>query len=310
MNLLHKVNFDIKQKTITVYVFVCLSFHLTASANVISLAYNPTKEIKIAYDSVPNPGIRRLLSEKTNAVLFHFPNTVKRFYAQRGFRPAWTDPNTDVRQTSEAMMLLDCVLQYGLFHKDYHPDYLTYELMHQVFEKSSKAHNKQQAMFDVMLTDALITLINNLHYGKLNPIYTITILDKGKIKGFDAADILRIAKLQIDFNAQVLSVQPKSKRYVLMQDYMRLIKGQYVGDCYETPEKVVRKLAINMERLRWLESNKNKPLPLEFTHLTCEILDGQIVSYDDIYHRDHKLEQALYQMEKSPLLPKIKMKQD
>ncbi|MBE9597787.1 hypothetical protein [Pedobacter sp. MC2016-24] len=310
MNLLQKVNFNVKKKKIVVCVFICLLFHLTASADAIFLKYHYTDGIGILQDSLPNPGIKRLLSNKKNAVIFHYPNAVKRFYAQRDFRPAWTNPKTDLRQTSEAMMLLDCVLQFGLFHKDYHSDYLTYDLMHQIFENSSQKANEQQAVFDVMLTDAMITLINNLHYGKLNPVYTTGILDKGKLKGFDAANTLRIAKLQFDFKAQVLDVQPKSKRYVWMQDYMRLIKGQYVGDCYETPERTVRKLAINMERLRWLETNQSKPLPIAFTHLTCEILDGLIVNHDDIYHRDHKLEQALYQTEKSSVLPEIKLKQN
>jgi murein L,D-transpeptidase YcbB/YkuD len=151
------------------------------------------------------------------------------------------------------MLLLDCVLQYGLAHEDYHPKELLYDPLHTMLEEPQKISNDRKARFDILLTDALITFMNNLHYGKLNPTYPSSKIDDGIDIPFHAETALASAMEQKDFMNAVVSVQPKSKQYAAMQDRMRLLKGQYQGDCYSIPEEEVRKIAINMERLRWAE---------------------------------------------------------
>jgi murein L,D-transpeptidase YcbB/YkuD len=54
-----------------------------------------------------------------------------------------------------------------------------------------------------------------------------------------------------DFMTAILDVQPKSKAYADLQKYMTLIRGQYLDDCYTVPEGEIRKVAINIERLKW-----------------------------------------------------------
>jgi L,D-transpeptidase YcbB len=183
----------------------------------------------------------------------YYPSTVERFYKQVGYRLAWIAPDTIRTHASEGMLLLDCVLQYGLNHSDYHPQELLYSKLRDLTTYYGKARNMEKARFDIMLTDAVIAFINHLHYGRLNPDYAESLIDGGDINSFSAETVLADALLQKDFMGTVLSVQRKSKEYTDLQDHMRLLAGQYLDDCYEVPEHDIKIMAINMERLRWAE---------------------------------------------------------
>ncbi len=183
----------------------------------------------------------------------YYPSTVERFYKQVGYRLAWIAPDSVKTHASEGMLLLDCVLQYGLNHADYHPKELLYNTLRNLTTYYGKTRNIEKARFDIMLTDAMIAFTNHLHYGRLNPDYAESLIDEGDINSFCAEDVLLEALQQKNFMTAVLSVQPKSKEYTDLQDHMRLLTGQYQDDCYEVPESDVRIMAINMERLRWAE---------------------------------------------------------
>jgi murein L,D-transpeptidase YcbB/YkuD len=172
------------------------------------------------------------LNSRTNQFTLRFPKSVKRYYVQNQLKMVWIDKAQE-KQTYEAMMLLDCVLQYGLAHADYHPTTLLYDNLQAMINEPEKISIEQRINFDIMLTDALITLINNLHYGKLNPHFQAKKLDAiTRSIGFSAVAELARANAGGDFTAAILTVQPKSKAYDDLQRYMRLVKGQYVGDCY------------------------------------------------------------------------------
>ncbi|MFA4870136.1 MAG: hypothetical protein WC623_18205 [Pedobacter sp.] len=258
------------------------------------------------------------LKNQTSQFKLYYPKSVKRYYHQNGFQLIWIKNKNEAKQTWEAMMLLDCVLQFGLSHADYHPQELIYDNLRTMINNPEKVPVGAQARFDVLLTDAIITLINHLHYGKLNPEFSSKKIDGiNKTTGFNAVVELTKSRLEPDFMAAILTAQPKSKAYVDLQNYMRLVKGQYVGDCYQTPESEVRIIAINMERLRWAESytkqTGNKTLP----YLTCEIKDGLPVFHKDVRHLDASLEAAMYPAIKhKPLkikalpLPDIRLKKE
>lgn len=181
----------------------------------------------------------------------YFPLSVKRFYMDNGFKPAWIKSQDGMGQTWQAMLMLDCVLQFGLAHADYHPYELSYDSLHIMMEEPDKLGPDVKARFDIVLTDAMITFMNHLHYGKFNPDYIPESIDRGRELSFQAENKLREVLLERDLMSAVADVQPKNKEYRELQEYIRLVKGQYVGDCYETPEADVRLAAINMERLRW-----------------------------------------------------------
>jgi murein L,D-transpeptidase YcbB/YkuD len=223
--------------------------------------------------------IAEYFSKNTNDLNLYYPKTVQRFYGLANGNAAWVREESNPKQTWEAMMFLDCVLQYGLAHEDYHPKELLYEPLHTMLEEPGKVGNRQKARFDILLSDALITLMNNLHYGKLNPVYTSDKVDAGGMIPFHAENALFNARQQDDFMSAISKVQPKSKIYANMQDHMRKLKGVYQGDCYDIPESEVRKIAINMERIRWEEVDGDTYIQINIPAYTLKFIRADSV-YD------------------------------
>ncbi|HWZ02814.1 MAG TPA: L,D-transpeptidase family protein [Mucilaginibacter sp.] len=199
-----------------------------------------------------------------------FPNAVLRFYQHNGFQPVWVSPRNNPKQTWEAMLMLDCVLQFGLSHDDYHPKELSYDLLHNILEKPVMVSDAEKAKYDITLTDAVITFMNHLHYGKLNPDFPADKIDAGIAGGFNADEFLATALLQKDVMKEIVSVQPKLKAYADLQYQMHLLEGVYQGDCYDIPDSTVRRIAINMERLRWAGINEDTYIHINIPSYTLK----------------------------------------
>lgn len=182
----------------------------------------------------------------------HYPASVARFYKANGAKRIWVYPDTVKSPIWQAMILLDCVLQFGLNRQDFHPDKLSYQQLQPLNQSTLYADETERCKFDIYLTDALLTMINHLHYGKFNPFITSFQIEKGNLKDFSAERLLAGAINTKAFMETVVSAQPKSKAYKDLQGYLHLVKGQYIDDCYEFPEGDARKMAVNMERMRWL----------------------------------------------------------
>lgn len=209
-----------------------------------------------------------IASDKTGPSLY-FPESVKRFYQQRNFAPGWVIPQASNQKTWEAMLMLDCVLQFGLAYEDYHPQEILYTRLHDILERPATVGNVAKARYDIILTDAIITFINNLHFGKLNPDYPAKVIDHST-GGFQADLILANALQQKDFMSAVLDVQPKVKEYENLQRRMHLLEGVHQGDCYEIPEAEVRTMAINMERLRWMNVDGKNYIQINIPSFTLK----------------------------------------
>jgi len=212
--------------------------------------------------------IRAQLNDRRNEAVLNYPASVARFYAQCQFQPVWVNSQKSAAQTWQAMLLLDCVLQFGLSHDDYHPTELSYNRLHDILEKPLLISDDEKVRYDLILTDALITFINHLHYGKLNPVFSQVKIDRGTTDGFNASDVLIQAVGRPDFRKAVLSVQPKAKIYTDLQYHMHLLEGVYQGDCYDIPDSMVRKMAINMERLRWAAVNDSADIHINIPSFT------------------------------------------
>lgn len=217
------------------------------------------------------------LKNNSRELGLYFPGTVKRFYLENQFQPVWIKPQDGMGKTWQAMLLLDCVLQFGLAHADYHPNELSYDSLHTMLEEPGKLPVEAKARFEIVLTDALIAFINHLHYGKYNPKYTPELLDLGQNLPFLAEENLRTAFLEKDFMSAVRSVQPKSNAYKALQEYMRLVKGQYTGDCYEVPEADIRLVAINMERMRWADLDDRPQILVNIPSFTLNLYEPDSV---------------------------------
>lgn len=212
---------------------------------------------KAAVNDLPTE-IKKQLNKQS--VTLYYPKSVMRYYTRQNFNQAWVKPQTGSGPTWQAMLIIDCVLAYGLAHDDYHPKELTYQKLHNLLDTVGKVSIAEQAKYDILLTDAIITLVNHLHFGKLNPYYTAMQIDEGLNEKLQADAFLGYALTQKDLMWAVENVQPKVKLYTDLQSRMKLLEGTYQNDCYEVPEAEVRKLAINMERLRWAAINEDNYL--------------------------------------------------
>jgi murein L,D-transpeptidase YcbB/YkuD len=200
----------------------------------------------------------------------HYPLSVERFYHQEGFKLIWL---TDTIKTPawDAMILLDCVSQYGLNPDDYYPHELTYDNLHIML--TGNISESKKAYFDIRLTDAMLTLINNLYYGKLNPWFPRAKIDANNPTQFKADIALENALEQKDVKSAILNVQPHSEAYVNLQRYIALLITKYNGITRPKTENDIRKIAINMERLRWINTTGRQ------VHLTCAVKEGIVIYY-------------------------------
>ncbi|MFC1225902.1 L,D-transpeptidase family protein [Pedobacter sp. BG31] len=205
----------------------------------------------------------------------NYPKLVEQFYKNRRFSVVWVKPDTLKSEIYKSMLLMDCVLQFGLNRDDFHPDKLTYDLLKPLMQARSNLQDKSN--FDVYLTDALVTLVNHLHYGKFNPVYTSEVLEGGKQSGFDPLAHLNGALHAKDFMGVIVSAQPRMQMYRLLQDYLHLVKGQYIDDCYEFPEGDARKMAINMERMRWINSGDNYYIHINIPSYSLKLFRGDSI---------------------------------
>lgn len=230
-----------------------LIFHLTVGATSHS----------IVKDSVPDSLLLELNNQLNNPLLLkrlNFPKTVKRFYVLNNLQPNWLREEQNVGSTTSAMLLLDCIKHYGLQHENYHPEILNYALMHDILNRKNIVTAAQKIEFELMLTDAMVSMINHLHYGRLNPSLSEAAIDNGSSLKLRADEFLINVANSPYLMDSILTVQPKIKQYQQLQDYLRLITGQYACDSFELPEPEIREIALNMERLRWTELNTDKYL--------------------------------------------------
>lgn len=207
-------------------------------------------------DTASNAEFRRQLSSDKNSLKLYFPKSVERFYSQANFQPVWSNPQLANGQTWQAMAMLENAGQFGLLRSDYHPDDLRYNPLHNILDLPEKSDKKFQVRFDILLTDAMIAIMNHIHYGKLNPGFSAEQIDKGNSPGFRAEENLFNVLRQnpnVVFLTFLTNMQPKVKLYTDLQQQLRLLNSANKGDSDMMTKKQGRVIAINMERLRWAD---------------------------------------------------------
>jgi murein L,D-transpeptidase YcbB/YkuD len=221
-------------------------------------------------DSLGNE-IQKQLADKDVRLQLYYPKSVSRLYTQAGFMPVWIKPQNYEGPAWQAMQMIDCVLQFGLSHADYHPKELINDQLHNILDTPKKVRLQQQALFDIMLTDAIINLINNLHYGKLNPEYPASKIDALTDAAFMADKTLTLALLQKKLITAIAAVQPAMPEYADLRRKLYLLEGLRQNNCYELPQAQERKIAINMERLRWINTGDRYYIHINIPSYTLKL---------------------------------------
>jgi L,D-transpeptidase YcbB len=140
-------------------------------------------------------------------------NEVGQFYALHAYRPAWTSFNHLNRNGVSLITLIENAREYGLEPAHYHIDKLR-EIQLLIKDDGNRSQHGQKRMeLEMMLTDAALKLMVNLHSGYR--AFDSTLLSSGWISTLPAILIQGIK--QGNPVEHILSVQPRFIEYVQLQ---------------------------------------------------------------------------------------------
>ena len=115
-------------------------------------------------------------------------NLIPRFYEQRGFQPAWTNPG----RASAFVQFVSRMDAEGLDPEDYY--YGTLKGLLTRAEQPGGLDPAQRADFDILLTESLIRLAYQLRFGKVDPVrldpnwnFTRSLGDKDPVQTLESA---------------------------------------------------------------------------------------------------------------------------
>lgn len=218
-----------------------------------------------------------LLNDKETLSKLHYPKSVLKFY-NKNPEYVWT-ASPKQSQAWAAMLLLDCAYQLGLSSSDYHLQELTFEKLKIIRHTPEKITQTEKANLDILMTDALISFINHLHFGKYNPSYSASYIDTNDINGFYAADQLSSVRKEEDLLSLVLKVQPKIQLYTDFQNYLNKL---YANNNLQAHEAEIKKIIINMERLRWLNTESEVYILVNIPSYTLEFHQKKSVFHSKV----------------------------
>ncbi len=140
-------------------------------------------------------------------------NEVGQFYALHAYRPAWTSFNHLNRNGASLISLIENAREYGLEPAHYHIDKLR-EIQLQIKDDGNRSQHIQNRMeLEMLLTDAALKLMVNLHSGYR--AFDSTLLSSGWISTLPAILIQGIR--QGNPVEHILSVQPRFIEYAQLQ---------------------------------------------------------------------------------------------
>jgi len=148
---------------------------------------------------------------------------LRRFYAGRGYVPAWTQGGRPSHQAQEAVALLEHAPQKGLVSADY--DTARLEDRIRILGTSSAPSAEDLAAFDIRLTLAVFRFASHLVHGRIGPRTTQPDLENSQ-RRFDVAALIQRGLEADRLTAEVESVEPRFPLYAALKtslaEYRRL----------------------------------------------------------------------------------------
>lgn len=140
---------------------------------------------------------------------------IHEFYANRTFRPAWTDAHS----SRELLRAIEDSVLDGLDPVDYH-----LPLLRQLAKEASApaASDVVRAQFDVLQTEALLRLGYHLTFGKVDPESFDAQWNYGRtLEGLDAAKEIETALAKKDIYARIEALKPTHPFYTRLKDELQ-----------------------------------------------------------------------------------------
>lgn len=136
---------------------------------------------------------------------------LERFYAGRGFAPAWTDDGRPNPPADEAVALLQRADEQGLARADYDAAYL-YRRLTDLRGDTASPSARELAVFEADLTLALIRYTSHLAHGRLDPGSLYPDLDEG-VRHVDAVALIQRGLDSGRLTAEIDSAAPALPLY-------------------------------------------------------------------------------------------------
>ena len=181
---------------------------------------------------------------KNDSVIYYY-DTLKYFYAQRNFQPLWVTNFDDSKNVFTIIPIIEKADENGLNPEQYHFKNIINEFTQATDTLPNASRYYHLAMTELLVSDALLKYSRHLRYGVVNPkeifsdTYFLPYDDSSK---GDLLEPLRQENLKEYFN----SIQPKSKRYLKLQEALKHY-NKFIGQDWPQIILTVNKIEYGSE---------------------------------------------------------------
>lgn len=188
--------------------------------------------------------------------------SAKVFYYKRGYAFYWINSAGLNASGDSLMRFVAGADRHGLIAKDYHLAEL------QTLVRDTLAPDRM-AKIDLLLTDAYLTLYSHLRYGRLDP-ETLGRKDFSFQVNVEAISSLEKVH-QTGRTRHLVSLEPDTQQYT---DLKRLLPGFVKAGKSDTVQmERARKIALNMERLRWQKNPQDRYIAVNIPAFMLRVVE-------------------------------------
>jgi murein L,D-transpeptidase YcbB/YkuD len=252
--------------------FILVAFFLSVLVLSTSFQSGSNEMVRIESENlVPDliNGLKTTLSESvvrpsagtdTESIVLY--NEVRRFYMLHAYRPAWTSFNHLNRNGASLIGLIENAREYGLEPVHYHLDKLRKIRLQLEDDKNHKQNVQNRMELEMLLTDAALKLMVNLHGGYR--ALDSTLLSSGWISSLPG--ILMQGTKQGKPVEYILSVQPRFIEYSRLQaatvNFLRSTSLSddtlLITDANRDSVEFYNQVKNTLVRLGYIEKNSSK----------------------------------------------------
>ncbi len=212
--------------------------------------------------TVPEHLRERLSDAKSVGMPLRSYETVRRFYEQREYRPAWTVSRRISAVGVDALRALGQLPAHGLDPADYGTEAL-----------APRGPEPDDAVaFDMLLTDAWLTAAVHLRHGRLRPD-DLRAQWSADGRADDLIPILETALLEGNPQQTLLAQAHSHREYTARVEALAALQERAKKDP-TSPNVMLEPLTADLERLRWL------PRELGPRHVRIDLGAGQLTMRD------------------------------
>jgi murein L,D-transpeptidase YcbB/YkuD len=172
-------------------------------------------------------------------------DTLKYFYSQRDFKPLFVQSFEDNEKLYALISIFEQCVEHGLNSEQYHFTEIINEFSQATDTIPNESRYYHLALTELLVSDAILKYSHHLRYGMVNPkdifpdTYFLAYDDSSK------GDLLEPLR-QEDVFAYLNDIQPKSERYLKLQDALKYY-SKFVGQEWPQINISINKIEIGLQ---------------------------------------------------------------